>query len=147
MWHLNPGLSNWRRKWQLTPVLLPWKSHGLRSLVGYSLWDHKESDMTERLHFFLSNSALWYFHLTSLHTMSSRPQGSASTSESMWVCKWVVRGRWVGSWYSRFCFNQFSFYLFYRLGYAGGEKFCAVPDLENLWLLGTRMGRRSSERA
>ena len=26
----------WRRKWQLTPVLLPGKSHGRRSLVGYS---------------------------------------------------------------------------------------------------------------
>ena len=29
---------------------LPGKSHGLRSLVGYSLWDRKESVMTERLH-------------------------------------------------------------------------------------------------
>ena len=31
----------WRRKWQLTPVFLPGKSHGQRSLVGYSLWGHK----------------------------------------------------------------------------------------------------------
>ena len=30
---------------------LAWKSHGQRSLVGYSLWGHKESDTTERLHF------------------------------------------------------------------------------------------------
>ena len=37
----------WRRKWQPTPVFLPGKSHGQRSMVGYSLWDHKESDMTE----------------------------------------------------------------------------------------------------
>ena len=37
----------WRRKWQSTPVLLPGKSHGQRSLVGYSLWDRKESDTTE----------------------------------------------------------------------------------------------------
>ena len=28
----------WRRKWQPTPVFLPGKSHGLRILVGYSLW-------------------------------------------------------------------------------------------------------------
>ena len=41
----------WRRKWQPTPVFLPGKSHGWRSLVGYSLWGHKESDMTEWLHF------------------------------------------------------------------------------------------------
>ena len=40
----------WRRKWQSTPVLLLGKSHGQRSLVGYSLWGGKESDMTERLH-------------------------------------------------------------------------------------------------
>ena len=38
-----------------TPVLLPGKSHGWRSLVGYSPWGHKESDTTERRHFhFLS---------------------------------------------------------------------------------------------
>ena len=41
----------WRRKWQPTPVLLPGKSHGQRSLIGYSPWGHKESDMTERLYF------------------------------------------------------------------------------------------------
>ena len=32
-----------------TPVLLPGEFHGLRSLVGYSPWGHKESDMTEQL--------------------------------------------------------------------------------------------------
>ena len=36
----------WRRKWQPTPVLLPGKSHGQRSLVGYSLWGLKKSDPT-----------------------------------------------------------------------------------------------------
>ena len=44
-------VAQWRRKWQSTPVLLPRKSHGQRSLVGYSLWGRKESDTTERLHF------------------------------------------------------------------------------------------------
>ena len=34
------------RNGQLTPVFLPGKSHGQRSLVGYSPWDHKESDTT-----------------------------------------------------------------------------------------------------
>ena len=37
----------WRRKWQPTPVLLPEKFHGQRSLVGYSPWGHKESNMIE----------------------------------------------------------------------------------------------------
>ena len=40
-----------RRQWQPTPVLLPGKSHGRRSLVGCSPWGPKESDTTERLHF------------------------------------------------------------------------------------------------
>ena len=44
-----------RRKWQPTPVFLPGKSCGQRSLVGNSPWGRKESDTTERLHFhFLS---------------------------------------------------------------------------------------------
>ena len=34
--------------WQPIPVFLPGKSQGQRSLAGYSLWGHKESDMTER---------------------------------------------------------------------------------------------------
>ena len=31
-----------RRKWQLTPVFLPWESHGERSFMGCSLWGCKE---------------------------------------------------------------------------------------------------------
>ena len=42
------GKIPWRRKWQPTPVFLPEKSHGQRSLVGYSPWGRKESDATER---------------------------------------------------------------------------------------------------
>ena len=41
------GKIPWRRKWQPTPGLLPGKSHGQRSLVGYSPWGRKESDTTE----------------------------------------------------------------------------------------------------
>ena len=47
------GKILWRRKWQPTPVLLPGKFHGLRSLVGYSPWGCKESDTTEWLHLHL----------------------------------------------------------------------------------------------
>ena len=43
-----------RRKWHCTPVLLPGKSHGWRSLVGCSPWGREESDMPERLHFHFS---------------------------------------------------------------------------------------------
>ena len=48
----------WRRQWQPTPVLLPGKSHGQRSLVGCSPWGHEESDMTEQLHFHFSLSCI-----------------------------------------------------------------------------------------
>ena len=41
----------WRRRWHPTPVLLPGKSHGWKSLVGYSPWGHYQSDTTEWLHF------------------------------------------------------------------------------------------------
>ena len=54
--HRKPGFDfwvgkiPWRRKWQPTPVLLPGKSHGPRSLVGYSA-QVAEPDTTEQLHF------------------------------------------------------------------------------------------------
>ena len=55
VWHRNPTPGhilgehhNSKRKWQPTPVFLPGKSHGQRSLVGYSSWGCKELDPTER---------------------------------------------------------------------------------------------------
>ena len=48
----------WSRKWQPTPVFLPGKSYRQRSLVGYSPWGRKESDMTERLHLTLVENYL-----------------------------------------------------------------------------------------
>ena len=69
----------WRRKWQSTPVLLPGKSHGQRSLVGYSPWGRKESDMTERLHF--------TFKLTSL----SLADCILLMSFNMFICPLIVR--------------------------------------------------------
>ena len=47
---------NQRRQWHPTPVLLPGKSHGRRSLVGCSPWGRKDSDTTERHHFRFSLS-------------------------------------------------------------------------------------------
>ena len=44
------GKIPWRRKWQPTPVFLPGKSHGQRSLAGYNPWGHKESHTTECTH-------------------------------------------------------------------------------------------------
>ena len=41
------GKIPWRREWQSTPVFLLGEFHGQRSLVDYSPWGGKESDMTE----------------------------------------------------------------------------------------------------
>ena len=79
---------------QPTPVFLPGKSHGQRSLTGYSSWGHKELDMTEQLHFnfnftlsrddshiFSSTQALWST-FPSLNPVSStsKPTGPGSAS-------------------------------------------------------------------
>ena len=47
-----------RRQWHPTPVLLPGKFHGRRSLVGCSPWGRYKSDTTERLHFHFSLSCI-----------------------------------------------------------------------------------------
>ena len=44
------GKISWRRKWQSTPVFLPGKSHGRKSLLGYNPWGRDESNTTEWLH-------------------------------------------------------------------------------------------------
>ena len=45
------GKIPWRRKWQPTPVFLPGKSSGQRSLVGYSPWGHKGSMGSQRVRY------------------------------------------------------------------------------------------------
>ena len=56
VWRMYWYLRRLRRQWHPTPVLLPGKPHGWKSLVGCSPWGRKESDTTERLplHFSLS---------------------------------------------------------------------------------------------
>ena len=44
------GKIPWRREWQPTPVFLPGKSYGQRSLADYSLWGHKELQILEHEH-------------------------------------------------------------------------------------------------
>ena len=53
----SPGSSVFRG-WHHTPVLLPGKSHGQRSLVGCGPWGREESDTTERLPFHFSLSLI-----------------------------------------------------------------------------------------
>ena len=69
------GKIPWRRKWQLTPVSLPGKPHGWRSLAGYSPWGRKELDMIEWLNHHhhqswitMLCSSLLYSKMTQLYT-------------------------------------------------------------------------------
>ena len=55
---MHPKAITWRRQWHPTPVLLPGKSHGRRSLVVCSPWGHEESDTTEQLPFHFSLSCI-----------------------------------------------------------------------------------------
>ena len=76
-----------------TPVLLPGKSHGRRSLAGYSPWGCKESDTTERLH---SESATYFlgtarfspkFQLYGPQDMSQLPNSALVTQQQLYTLK------------------------------------------------------------
>ena len=62
------GKIPWRRKWQPTPALLPGEFHRQRSLLGYSPWGYKESDITEWL------TPSFHFSLSSPHPLSASPK-------------------------------------------------------------------------
>ena len=76
-----------RRQWHPTPVLLPGKSHGRRSLVGCSPWGRKESDMTERLHFHFSLSCIGGGNGNPLQCLPGESQGQWSlVGCCLWGC-------------------------------------------------------------
>ena len=55
------GRFPWRREWQPTPVVLPGKFHGQKSLAGYSPCGHKELDTAEKKEFFpITNHCAFY---------------------------------------------------------------------------------------
>ena len=70
----------WRRQWQPTPVLLPGKFHGRRSLVGCSPWGHGELDTTEQLHFHFSLSCLEKEMATHSSVLARRIPGTGEPS-------------------------------------------------------------------
>ena len=65
---------HWRRKWQPTPVRLPGKSHGQRSLVGCSPWGHYESDTTET-----GTQVSWQLPALQVDSLPLSLQGSRDT--------------------------------------------------------------------
>ena len=70
----NPG----RKKWQLTPVFLPWRSYGQKGLVGYSPWDckrighdlatKKTKNPSYRLYFIHVQGTGWLLNTQKRHT-------------------------------------------------------------------------------
>ena len=101
--------TGWRRWWHLTPLLLPGKSHGWRSLVGWSPWGRKELDTTEQLHFHFSLSCIregngnplqcsclesprdggaWWAAVYGVTQSRTRLKRLSSSSSN--ICKWVA---------------------------------------------------------
>ena len=79
--------KNWRRQWHPTPVLLPGKSHGWRSLEGCSLWGCWGSDTTERLHFHFSLSCIGEGNGNPLHCSCLENPGDG---EAWWAAVYGV---------------------------------------------------------
>ena len=65
------GKVSWRRQWQPTPVLLPGKSHGRRSLVGYSPRGRKELDTLSNFTFTFTFETIHQFWSTRSKTENS----------------------------------------------------------------------------
>ena len=79
-----------RRKWQSIPVLLSGKSHGRRSLVGYSPWGCRESDMTKWIQF---RKQSW----TRAHTLHIHEKQQNS------IQKYVPFSKWKSTLYQSIC--------------------------------------------
>ena len=100
-----------RRRWHPTPVLLPGKSHGRRSLVGCSPWGLEESDMTEQLpfHFSLSHigegsgnplqcsclenprdGGAWWASVFGVAQSRTQLKRRSSSSRSMYMYNWIT---------------------------------------------------------
>ena len=108
----------WRRPWHPTPVLLPGKSHGRRSLVGCSPWGREELDTTKRLHFHFSLSHIgegngnqlqcsclenprdrgaWWTAVYGVAQSRTRLKWRSRSSVCVWLhsCMWVYMCIWA----------------------------------------------------
>ena len=76
-WEMHVQSLGWKdpleKEWQPTPVFLPGKSHGQRSLAGYSPWGHKELDTTEHMHTHIACIKSFFLFIVELYSM-------------VWVC-------------------------------------------------------------
>ena len=80
------GKIPWRRKWQPTPVFLPGKPHGQRSLVGYSPWgSQKESDMADGLNKHQLRLQRLFLSGARTEAVGERGDGGSGNSEAVSV--------------------------------------------------------------
>ena len=89
----------WRRQWHPTPVLLPGKSHGQRSLEGCSPWGRWGLDTTERLHFHFSLSCIAEGNGNPLQCscLENPGDGGAWWAAVSGVAQSQTRLKWLGS--------------------------------------------------
>ena len=78
------------RKWQPSPVLLPGKSHGWRSMVGYSPWSCKELDTTEQLNTYTHSLTLWSSHYVGLSLSLPLSKVSETLLQSQGLGEWAA---------------------------------------------------------
>ena len=112
MWYqaalLISAVGMWRRQWHPTPVLLPGKSHGQRSLVGFSPWGREESDTTEglHLHFSLSSTGEGSGNPLQCSCLENPRDGGAWRAAVYGVAQSRTRLKWLSStssnWYVPF---------------------------------------------
>ena len=112
----------WSREWLPTPVFLPEEFHGQRSLVGYSPWDHKEWDTSERLTHthththqgYVTKSGVW---LLTAQKPIQRPGWRKGKFAFFWMpatqC-WGKGRRWTSVWRPRSPHWQSEGKSFYR---------------------------------
>ena len=88
-----------RRQWHPTPVLLPGKSYGQRSLVGCRPWGREESDTTEWLHFHFSLSCIGEGHGNPLQCscLENPRDGGAWWATVYGVAQSRTRLKWLSS--------------------------------------------------
>ena len=95
----NSNVSVRRRQWHTTPVLLPGKSHGWRSLVGCSPWGRWGLDTTEQLHFHFSLSCIGEGNGNPLHCscLENPRDGGAWWAAVYGVTQSWTRLKWLSS--------------------------------------------------
>ena len=77
------GKIAWRRKWQPTPVFLPGKFHGQRSLVGYSLWG--QTEQAGAIHLVTLQHHLFYLFLWQNMEKAMAPHSSTHAWKITWT--------------------------------------------------------------